>query len=137
MAADLEKALHHKVTTTAGVIAVIATRFYPLALPPSVTLPAAVYQSIPAGTLRKIHNSKGLLPRQRIQITAWGTTFAAVVSVDRVIRDAIDGQRGSWGTGSFITVVQGCQAETTPYDDKDAETGLFYRIRDYFIMWSE
>lgn len=136
MAADIEKALTYKVTQNAGVIAVISTRFYPIALPQTVTLPAATYQLISGVPIGK-HDSKTVLPKSIVQITCWGTTFAEIVSVDKAIKDAIDGQKGNWGTSTYVTSVKHCIAKTTPRDTRDATTGLHIRSRDYSIMWAE
>lgn len=135
--ADIEKALFYKVTQDAGVSALISTRFTPTTLPQTVTnFPAAVYQFI-SGSGIKEHGNPTSLPRPRIQITCWSTTFDDTVAVDKAIKAAIDGKRESWGTDSYITKVLSCVAETTPRDDKDPVTGLFWRSRDYFIRWQE
>jgi hypothetical protein len=136
MPADIDKALVHKVMNNAGVIAVIGTRFYPVALPQIATFPAAIYQEIP-GTLIKLHSEPTQLPRSRFQITCWGINFSDVVAADKAIKATIDGKRENWGTGSFVTSVHECTAETTPRDDRDSGTGLYWRSRDYFIRWKE
>lgn len=136
MSADIDKALTYQVTHDAGVIAVISTRFYPVNLPQTVTLPAAVYQSISGGLL-KIHGEVTKLPRPRYQITCWGNTLAEVVQCDLAIKAALDGKRGNWGTGTYVTYVEASQAESAPRDDRDTTTGLYMRFRDYMIMWKE
>jgi hypothetical protein len=136
MAGNIDAALFHKVSTNAGVIALISTRFYPLALPQTVTLPAAVYQEV-SGVPIKLHGEATVLPRPRFQITCWGTLFSDVVALDKAIKSAIDGKRESWGTGTYVTKVLSCVAETTPVDNRDPTTGLYQRSRDYFIRWQE
>ena len=136
MAADIGKALYHKVTNNAGVIALISTRFYPLALPQTATFPAAVYQEI-SGQAIKVHDGPTVLPKPRFQITCWGLNFSDVVAVDAAIKTAIDGKRENWGTGSYVTKVLSSIAESTPRDDRDPTTGLYQRSRDYFIRWQE
>lgn len=135
--ADIEKALFYKVTQDAGVSSLISTRFTPTTLPQTVVLfPAAVYQFI-TGAAIKEHGNPTSLPRQRVQITCWALNFDDTVTVDKAIKTAIDGKRESWGTDTYVTKVLSCVAETTPRDDKDTITGLFWRSRDYFIRWSE
>lgn len=135
---DIQKALVHKVTTDAGVIALIGTRFYDRKLPQSVTLPAATYQFVTGGELQHHHNEPSLLPNARLQITVfghWGTHD--VGAIDRAIKSAIDGSRATWGTGAYQTEVQRCVAETGFFDDLDPESGLYLQMRDYRIMYLE
>lgn len=136
MTAVIEKALFYKVTQDMGVAALISTRFTPVSIPQTATFPNATYQLI-SGDAIKEHGNPSSLPHPRIQITCWGLGFDDVIAVDKAIKTAIDGKRENWGTGSYITKVLSCQAETTPHDDKDAVTGLFWRSRDYFIRWQE
>lgn len=135
--ADIENALFYKVTHDVGVSSLIGTRFTPTSLPQTVTgFPAAVYQFISGSAIQE-HGNPTSLPRPRIQITCWATSFDDTVAVDKAIKAAIDGKRENWGTGSYATKVESCIAETTPRDDKDPVTGLFWRSRDYFIRWQE
>lgn len=137
MTARIEAALFYKVTQNSGVSTLIGTRFTPTTLPQTVVLfPAAVYQFIGGNAIQE-HGNPSSLPRSRVQITCWSTNFDDPVAVDKAIKTAIDGKRESWGTGSYVTKVLSCIAETTPRDDKDPVTGLFWRSRDYFIRWQE
>ena len=132
----IENALRHKVINNAVVATLIGTRFTPTSLPQKATFPAAVYQFI-SGTSIKEHGNPTSLPRQRVQITCWALNFDDTVVIDKAIKNAIDGKRENWGTGTYVTKVLSCQAETTPRDDKDPVTGLFWRSRDYFIRWQD
>jgi len=136
MAANVDKALVHQVKNNAGVIALISSRFYAVNLPQTVTLPAAVYQSI-SGKLIKEHGVVTSLPTPRYQITCWSNQFDDVVELDIAIKAAIDGKRGTWGTGTYVTMIQRCQAESVPRHDRDPVTGLYWLSRDYLIMWTE
>jgi hypothetical protein len=136
MAADIDKALFYQVSHDSGVIALMSTRFYPIAIPQTTTFPLALYQMV-SGVPVKVHDGKTILPKPRYQITVWAITFAEVVAIDLSIKLAIDGKRGNWGTGSYITYIESSLAETTPRDDRDPVTGLYQRSRDYNIMYSE
>ena len=136
MTADIDKALTYQVTQNAGVKAILSSRFFPIALPSGTSLPAALYQEI-SGVLIGVHDGQSILPKPRIQITCWGLLFSDVVSADEAIRQALDGQKGNWGTGTYITEVEACQAVSTPHDDRDPGTGLYQRSRDYSIIWKQ
>ncbi len=142
MTADIGKALAYQVSQGSEVIAILGAnassngRFSPVSMPQTATFPLALYQEI-SGQLIHQHGEASVLPRPRIQITCWGMTYGDVVALDRAIKAAIDGKRGNWGTGSYVTMVESCVAETTPHDDRDPETSVFQRSRDYMIMWKE
>jgi hypothetical protein len=136
MTAHIQNALRYKVTQNAEVAALISTRFTPTSLPQTVTFPATVYQFI-SGKAISEHNNPTSLPRERVQITCWSTNFDDTVTIDKAIKAAIDGKREEWGIAPYVTKVLSCVAETTPRDDKDPVTGLFWRSRDYFIRWQE
>jgi len=134
MAANIDKALAHKVKSDAGVASLIGVRFFPVRVPQGQPMPMAIYQATP-GKVTKEHGNPIALPNPRYQITCWAQTFEEVVDIDAAIKKAIDGKREDWGTGLYVTSIQRCQAEVNPRDDSDAVTGLFWRSRDYFIMY--
>lgn len=139
MPADIGKALTYQVSHDSGVTALLGSnpiRFTPTSLPQTPTLPHVVWQDI-SGTLTQHHGEASILPRHRIQVTCWGASYADVVAVDKAIKTALDGKRGDWGTGTYVTRVESCQAETTPRGDRDPETQMYQRSRDYIIMWKE
>lgn len=136
MSADLDAALVYAVTHASGVTALISTRFYPMRLPETVTMPAATYQMVGGGSRVGQHRAPSLLPRQRVQLTVFGS-FADCVAIDRALRVALDGFRGTWGTGATATAIESCMCVSGPVDDADPEAGLVWRSRDYFIMWKE
>lgn len=135
---DIAKALVHRVTTSAGVAALIGARFYDMKLPQTVTFPAVTYQMIPSGEMTHHHEEISVLPRFRVQITIYGVMGRDDLhAVDDAIKTAIDGFRGSWGVSPYTTIVERCVAETTPYEGYDPDSGLYYTSRDYMIMHKE
>ena len=137
MAPDISKALAAFVTADSAVKALIVKRFYPVHLPQSVIMPAASYQFLPGGRVVQAHGEKSSLPRARVQITMFGVLYVDCAAVDAAIKQALDGQQGSWGSGSFVTEVESCVVAGPPADGVDPETGLLWRTRDFFIMWKE
>lgn len=131
---DIDKALFHKVTNNSGVSTLISTRFYPVNLPQTATFPLAVYQSVSGDSIHT-HGAPTVLPKPRYQITCWALTFAEVVAIDKAIKNAIDGKRESWGTGSYVTEVQECTSQSEPRHDRDEVTGIYTLSRDYFIRY--
>lgn len=109
----------------------IGSRLYPLHLPQNPTYPAATYQVITANSLA---TSNGLsAPKEwRVQIDAWGESYADADGLARSIRGALDGYRGAAGT-AFIQVSM-LVNWTEMYED-----GLdVYRVsQDYEITYTE
>lgn len=134
MADTIDDALVHRLKNSTAVKA-ITTRVYPLALPQSVTLPAIVYQHID-GVAVQAHGQASALPRQRVQLTFWASTYQEVVNLAHVVRLSLDGYRGNWGTGAYLTNIQSCLPAGEPRDFRDPDASLFYRQQDYQIMYA-
>lgn len=136
MAADFDQAFAYMLTHTAGIQAVLGTRIYPIALPQTVTLPAAVFQPIGGSPIR-VHGEKTLLPKVAMQITVFSEDLDDARSGEKAITAALDGFHGTMGTGATATEVQECTASKTPIYHRDPETLLYMVIREFNIMWKE
>jgi hypothetical protein len=136
MAADFDQAFAYTLTHTAGIQAVLGTRIYPIALPQTVTLPAAVYQPVGGSPIR-VHREKTLLPSVNMQVTVFAEDLDDARSGEKAITTALDGFRGTMGTGATATEVQECTASKVPIYGRDPETLLYTVIREFFIMWKE
>lgn len=132
---NIDKAIAHKLLNSAGISSIVGDRVYPVRLPQTVTFPLLVFQSI-SGKAIKYQSEPTALPRPRYQITCWSNLFEDVVALDLAVLQAIDGKRENWGTGTYVTFIQSCIAESEPLDNPEPETGLFVRSRDYFIQYS-
>lgn len=137
IAPNIEQALIHFVSQQSAITAVISNRFYPLRLPPTPTVPASVFLFLPGGSLVRGHNERATLERPVVQLEFWGKEQKDAANLERLFFDALDGQRGLWGTGDYQVKVSSCLAVATPFDLPDSTTKLYRRIRDYRIMWSE
>lgn len=111
--------------TVAGLV---ATRIYPSVLPQAPTLPAITYSTISAVRDHTMAGPDGL-PSKRIQIDAWGSTFAQVAALADAIRERLDGHLGAMGS----TEVKGVFASTERHL-YESETKL-YRVSMDYIVW--
>ena len=100
----LEEGLYSRLTGYAGLSALIGTRLYPEVLPEGVTLPAVTYQIVSLADTADAAGGDNLMDTNRVQLTSYAATKAAAANVDRQIRAAINGYRGSMGT----VVIEGC-----------------------------
>lgn len=87
--AEIEEALFVRATTFAGLQALVGARFYPLRLPPNVTLPAGTYQRIGGPRFEAAGSDTGIA-QQRIQVDWYAETYAEVKAVARQARLAFE-----------------------------------------------
>lgn len=136
MSADFDASFSYKLLHTTEIQAVLGNRIYPMVLPQTVTLPAAVFQPIGGSPIR-VHREKTLLPTVIMQVTVWGPDLDDNRAAEKVITTALDGFRGTWGTGGTATEIQECVASKVPIYNRDPETLLFSVIREFTIQWKE
>lgn len=85
----IEATLYNRLSTYAGLTALVGTRIYPLIMPQGVTYPALVYQRISTVPRYACMGTDVGLVRTRIQVTAWGDTFAEVKAIANQVRQAL------------------------------------------------
>lgn len=133
--ADIWKALSYHLKNNSGLNALISDRVYPIRLPQGATLPAVCYQDISAG-FTQAHKEKSALPRPRFQFTIYAATVESSNSIGAALKAAIDGYKGTMGTGAYLTKVEACLLKNELTND-DPETGIYLRYQDYIIQYKE
>lgn len=111
----------------------VGARMYPTALPQNATFPAISYQLVSEiRTPTMLHPDT--LPEARVQIDAWGKTFAQAHAVAEALRECLDGFRGQMDSPGIY--VGGIFADTgrTFYE---SEPELHRVSRDYIIHYGE
>ncbi len=110
--------------------ALISDRLHPEVLPQSPTLPAVVYQMLPA-VADYSHDGDSGLDQVRVQFKCWSKTPTEAANLRDILRRALSGYSGAMGTetvpGVFVEDQGGAQ---------DDATGLFYKIIDG-IFWHQ
>lgn len=126
--AYLEEALVSALEGHAGLSALIGSRIYPLMIPQGAALPAVTYQRVSGERIHAMVDDPGLAS-PRIQVDAWGSTYASAKAVAAQVIDCL--QRWS-GTAETVVVqdsyFQGDQ------DIYDPETERWQVSMD-FIVW--
>lgn len=129
----IDEALGYFFKNTAGISALVSDRVYINRLPQTVTLPAITYQRI--STPRVLaHDTSGATGTAypRFQVDAWATTYASAKAITDAVRAALNGYKGTMGSGGAVTV-QGALVQDEIYDiDPDAE---IMRIMSDYIIW--
>lgn len=98
-----EKVIHNRLSTHAGVSALVSTRVYPLVLPQEPTYPAITYAKVSSQRIEAVHSDPGMAII-RIQVTCWALTFDSVKSLAEQVRLALE-RYGTAVTGTTIAGV--------------------------------
>jgi hypothetical protein len=128
--------VYSRLTTFAGLAALIGTRAYPLVIPLTGTLPAVAYQTI-SSEPKTSHDGFSGLTQTRVQLTAVAADYATAKEVEQQLRAAFNAvsftaladttQPGIEVQGAFIDNSQ---------DDYDDANGIIQpAARIDVILW--
>lgn len=134
--AEIEAAIHTRLTGFAGLSALVAARVYPMHLQQPPTLPALTYQRI--GGRREGALGVDVAVYQRMQIDIWAETYAAAKAVAKQVRLAL--QR--WSDNAADPRVLDCTLERDtdlPVDLTaiNSGSGEFRVSQDYVVLYEE
>lgn len=108
----------------AAKLAAVGT-FYPISMPSvGATLPGGCYQFISEINMR--HHGGSDMVRRRLQVSCWGRTYAAAITLADSVKAALDLNQ---------TNIELITAETIS-DFKDVESELYRRIVEFYV-WNE
>ena len=128
---SIESAIYSRLSTFAGLTALISTRIYPLKLPQTVTYGAVTYSKV-SGLRNHQHGGSAQVAEPRFQITAYHTSYASLKGITKQIRLALDAYSGTVsGTKLFFCFLLN---ETDLYDD---DTKVYYTALDFRIVHEE
>lgn len=85
----VEETLYTRLSTFAGLMALIGTRIYPVIMPQGSVKPAVIYQMI-SGIREAAMGSDPGMVKARYQFTAWATTNLSARNVIKQIRLALE-----------------------------------------------
>lgn len=130
----IEEALKAHLTANAGLVALIASRVYPVQLPQNPTLPAMVYNRISGERVQHMEGSSGLAS-PRFQFDSFGRTYAEAKGVSEALRLAVEGFSGTMG-GVNGPDVNSCllQSDQDGYED---DLHVYWVSVDYIIWHTE
>lgn len=125
----IEQALFNRLSTFAGLMALIDTRVFPVRLPQGVILPAATYSRVSGPVIRTMQG--GANPNPVFQVDCWAETYLAAKSVAGQVRDALDGFTGTLGGDSGVSVQ--CIYVTGEHDEYEGPPELYRTILEVEI----
>lgn len=129
---SIESDLFTKVTTNAGVSALIATRLTPLILDQSSVFPAAVYQFVSGTHVESMQGSSGLA-EGRLQVSSYGATPKDARDTAEAIRLVLHGLKGTVGSTDNVAIL----ILDGPRDLYEDDTKKFRRDFDYQVFYKE
>lgn len=133
----IEEGIVNYLEAHSGFGSVCGDRIYPIHLPQEVTLPAVVYQRIStqrAGIHTHDQDASGL-SYTRIQFTVYAVKYADVKTAIYQLREALEGYKGTMGSGNTVTV--GSSLMDTEADNYDPELGVYWAHIDFQISYQE
>ena len=113
----METTLYTRLSTYAGLTALVSTRIYPLIMPQGVTYPAVTYQRIATEPRESCMVEDVGWARARVQVTAWADTFTSAKAIAAQVRAALQRWTTTGIQGTFII------AEYDLYDDEAYKYG--------------
>lgn len=84
----IEETLFTRLSTFAGLTALVGPRIYPVIMPQGTTKPAVVYQRISSTRDSCMVDDAGIV-RARFQVTVWAISHASAIAVKEQIRLAL------------------------------------------------
>lgn len=128
---DLRPELRTFLLADAALLAAVASRVYLIKLPQGTTADSIVYNRI-SGAGDYVMSGLSGFTQHRYQIDAWSQTGDGADTLANLIRDRLDGYKGTMGTIKVHGVRMVEQRED--YDD----TAKLYRVsRDFMIAFAE
>lgn len=137
---SMRTALVAELEGNGGVSALVGTRIYPVVGPRLATLPYIIYQRI-SQTHEHHTTAAAGLTTPRWQITCVASSASGAAALGEAVREALDGFRGTMGSGGNTASVRMCHLdnEIEGFEDKDdaSPVELHTVILDYMIAHTE
>lgn len=120
-----------RLSGAAAVAALVGARIHPLEVPQASTFPAVTYQQVSGP---RDHSSRGPTgtANLRVQVDCWAESYDGAIAVAKVVREALDGYRGSQGGATVVSTVM-----LTERDLSEPTPGLKRISQDYSIYLRE
>jgi hypothetical protein len=131
--AELEQALFTRLSTHAGLSALVSTRVYPLVAPQNPTLPYVTYQRVASSRVSAMGTDPGVA-EALMQIDCWGETYLSALSVATKARLALE----RWRDGASDPEVLDAfiERDQDVFED-EAEPPLYRRSMDVRVWHRE
>lgn len=130
----IEQALYNRLSTHAGLAALVGSRIYPVRLPLRPDYPAVSYFRV-SRSMRRAFGGTVSGQETRFQFDCWAKTYAGGKDVADQVIAALDGFSGTMG-GSGGVEVQAVYLENEQDDDFEDSADLYHTIVEFMIWHS-
>ncbi len=130
----IERALYQHAINDPVVASLIGDRFYPVTLPPNVTLPCATYHLVVGTRLHSLQGPSGHATPTYL-ITAFGSSFEEILELGDALRTSFDGFSGVMGTDDPVRVDRVHMQQRR--DDFDPDLQVFWREQRFAFAHAE
>jgi len=127
----IETAVYTRLSTFAGLAALVSLRIYPNIMPQNTTMPACVYNVVSAQR-EKAMTPVTVMTTKRIQVNSYGTTYASAKAVSEQVRAALQ-----WWHGTVSGVVVHYSELQNDMDFYDDAAFLHGVMNDFLITFTE
>jgi len=132
---DLRPALFEYLLADNAIMAAVDGGMFPSRMPQGRRHPSIVYSEVSNVGFHTFQGPLGFA-RPRFQIDAWAETPDAASYLSNLVKERLDGFKGTMGTAPNAVTVQGALFQSSR-DDYDPEADLYRRSTDYLIMFVE
>lgn len=136
--AVLEENLYTYLQTKTGLTSLVSTRVYPDTAPQTAALPFLVYARVSTTREHKFAatGTETRLAQARVQIDCYAATYSAVSALAEQVRLALDGWRGTIGSGYANRIMLDNETDLPADPDFGEQIGVRRRSMD-FVIWHE
>lgn len=138
---SFDGALYEQLKAHAATTALVGTgtsaRIFPAIAPTSAAVPRITYHRIANSHVHHMGGASGLTATT-MQIDCWDDDYLGANALGETVRDALDGYRGTMGTGGQTSAVQATFLNgdrTDFFPPTDASQIGFHRVMMEFVFW--
>jgi len=137
----IEEAMRRRLSASAGLVAVVSTRIYPLVAAQTATLPYLVYTRIDGDPDHHMSAESGFAT-MRMQIDAYAASYTAVKALANLVRLALNGYQGTVTAGENSVNIGSIRLENdqdiAPLLSDGEDVPRYYRVtQDYIVTHSQ
>jgi len=94
---NVSESLFARLSTDAGVLALVGTRIYPVSLPQTPTLPAITYMMTSEPTEHLMNETSSTIKRAMFRVMCWDTAWSSVNAMAEAVSASLDAFAGLLG----------------------------------------
>jgi hypothetical protein len=127
----IEQGIFSLLSTDSGVSSLAGTRIYPIELPEGATLPALVYKDVGGSSSPTLSTSGA--QRLRLELDAYGNSFADAANLRKAVITALNGFQGVLSDGTNLLTADLINPGLSFFDDEPRQ---FRCMAEFYLLYS-